>query len=103
MQTTQNQIDVHKYPSGKQVIKAFTPSDWIIYNKSNVIISKTNIADQSTSLQKVKVTFQIQKNRENGQSITLKADNKALKYALSEQYAGYYSKPNDLAKTTTNH
>ena len=75
-QTTQNEIDVHEYPSGKQVIKAFTPSDWIIYDKSNAIISETNIADQLTLLQKVKVTFRIQKNRENGQSITLKADNK---------------------------
>ena len=32
--------------------------------------------NQLTVLQKVKVTFQIQKNRENGQSITLKADKK---------------------------
>ena len=49
-QTTQNEIDVHKYPSGKQVINAFTPSDWIIYDKSNTITSETNIADQLTSL-----------------------------------------------------
>jgi hypothetical protein len=55
-----------------------------------------------TLLQTVKVTFWIQKNRENGQSITLKADNKHLKYTLSEQYAGYYSKPNNSAKTTIN-
>jgi hypothetical protein len=26
-QTTQNEINVHKYPSEKRVIKAFTPSD----------------------------------------------------------------------------
>ena len=75
-QTMQNKIDVHKYPSGKWVIKAFTPLDFIIYDKNNPIINETNTVNQLTVLQKVKVTFQIQKNRENGQSITLKADKK---------------------------
>jgi hypothetical protein len=69
----QKEIDVHKYPSGKQVIKAFTPLDWIIYDKNNAII---NTANQPTLLQRVKVTFWIQKNRQNGQSITLKTNNK---------------------------
>ncbi len=50
----QKEIDVHKYPSGKQVIKAFTPLDWIIYDKNNAII---NTANQPTLLQRVKVTF----------------------------------------------
>ena len=73
-QTTQNKIDVHEYPSGKQVIKAFTPLDFIIYDKNNAIIDEINSTKQLTTLKKVKVTFRIQKNRENGQSITLKAD-----------------------------
>ncbi len=75
-QTTQKEIDMHEYPSGKQVIKAFTPLDWIVYDKNNAIINETNTANQPMLLQKVKVTFQIQKNRQNGQSITLKANNK---------------------------
>ena len=73
-QTTQNKIDVHEYPSGKRVIKAFTPLDFIIYDKNNAIIDEINSTKQLTTLKKVKVTFRIQKNRENGQSITLKAD-----------------------------
>jgi len=75
-QTTQNKIDVHKYPSGKRVIKAFTPLDIIIHDKNNAMINGTNSTKQLTTLKKVKVTFRIQKNRENGQSITLKADKK---------------------------
>jgi hypothetical protein len=75
-QITQNEIDPHEDPSGKRVIKAFTPLDFIIYDKNNTIINETNTVKQLTMLQKVKVTFQIQNNRENGQSITLKADKK---------------------------
>ena len=58
------------------LIEAFTPSDWIIYDKNNAIINKTNIANQLTTLQKVKVTFQIQKIEKNRKSITLKANKK---------------------------
>ncbi len=32
-QTTQHEIDVHEYPSGKRVIKAFTPLDFTIHDK----------------------------------------------------------------------
>ncbi len=75
-QTTQNEIDVHEYPSGKRVIKALTPLDFIIHDKNNAIINEKNTATDLTVLKNVKVTFRIQKNRENGQSITLKTDNK---------------------------
>ena len=54
----------------------FTPLDFIIYDKNNAIINETYTANQLTVLHKVKVIFQIQKNRGNGQSITLKADKK---------------------------
>ena len=37
---------------------------------------RKNTANDLTVLKNVKVTFRIQKNRENGQSITLKTDNK---------------------------
>ena len=75
-QTMQNKIEVHKYPSGKGVIKAFTSLDFIIYFKNNAIINEINTVKQLSMLQKVKVTFQIKKNRENGQSISFKADKK---------------------------
>ena len=75
-QTMQNEIDVHEYPSGKRVIKALTPLDFIIHDKNNAIINEKNTANNLTALKNVKVTFRIQKNRENRQSITLKTDNK---------------------------
>ena len=77
-QTTQNEIDVHEYPSGKRVIKALTPLDFITHDKNNAIINEKNTATDLTVLKNVKVTFRIQKNRGNGQSITLKTDNKHL-------------------------
>ena len=75
-QTTQNEIDVHEYPSGKRVIKALTPLDFIIHDNNNAIINEKNTANNLTVLKHVKVIFRIQKNRQNGQSITLKTDNK---------------------------
>jgi len=71
-QTAQNDIDEHEYPSGKRVIKALTPLDFIIHNQNNAIINEKNTANDLTVLKHVKVTFQIQNNRQNGQSITLK-------------------------------
>jgi hypothetical protein len=50
--------------------------DWIIYDKNNAIINAVNTGNQLTLLQKVKFTFRIQKNRQNGQKITLKANDK---------------------------
>ncbi len=39
-QQTKSKIDVHKYPSGKRVTKAFLPKDWIYYDKNNIIVKK---------------------------------------------------------------
>jgi hypothetical protein len=65
---------VHKYPSGKQVTKAFLPTDWIFYDKNNRIIRKHPLGRVLTLLKKMKVTFRIQKNGQNGQSITIVLD-----------------------------
>jgi hypothetical protein len=75
----QKEIDVHEYPSGKQVITAFTSLDWIIYDKNNAIINAVNTGNQLKLRQNVKNTFQIQKNRQNEQKITLKAGDKHQK------------------------
>ena len=66
---TQTKIDEHKYASGKHVIKAFISSDWKFYNSKGRLIT-----DPMEVPTKLKMTFQIQKNRQNGQSITLVAD-----------------------------
>lgn len=68
-QTTQGRIDIHEYPSGNQVVKAFLPTDWIFKNdkgrliKVHSLTANANLAVPS----EVKVTFRIQKNCRNGQ------------------------------------
>jgi hypothetical protein len=72
-QTTQDKVDHHTYPSGKTVIKAFIANDFIFYNEKKCIVKNLN----NESLQQarfVKITWRIQKNRQNGQSITLAAE-----------------------------
>ncbi len=69
-QKTQTNVEEHEYASGKRVVKAFVPSDWKFYNsKGRLIIDPMEVP------KKLKMTFRIQKNRQNGQSITLVADN----------------------------
>jgi hypothetical protein len=68
-QKTQTNVEEHEYASGKRVVKAFVPSDWKFYDsKGRLIIDPMEVP------KKLKMTFQIQKNRQNGQSITLMAN-----------------------------
>jgi hypothetical protein len=72
-QTTQDKVDHHTYPSGKTVIKAFITNNFIFYDEKKRVIKNLN----NDSLQQacfVKITWHIQKNRQNGQSITLMAE-----------------------------
>ncbi len=72
-QTTQDKVNYHTYPSGTTVIKAFIANNFIFYNDRKRIIKELN----KDSLQLacfVKITWQIQKNCQNGQSITLTAE-----------------------------
>jgi hypothetical protein len=72
-QTTQDKVDYHTYPSGTTVIKAFIANNFIFYNNRKRIIKELN----KYSLQQagfVKITWQIQKIRQNSQLITLVAE-----------------------------
>jgi hypothetical protein len=72
-QTTQGKVDHYTYPSGKMVIKAFITNDFIFYDEKKLVIKNLN----NNSLQQahlVKIAWRIQKNRQNGQSITLTAE-----------------------------
>jgi hypothetical protein len=65
-QTTQDKVNHHTYPSGKTVIKAFIANDFIFYYERKRIIKELN----NDSLQQacfVKITWRIQKNRQNNQ------------------------------------
>jgi hypothetical protein len=60
----------------KRVVKAFIPTDWTFYDSSGAIM---NIHPLTSLVQvfpaRLKVTYQIQKNRQNGQCIRLVANN----------------------------
>ena len=71
-QKSPSTVNYHTYPSGKKVIKAFTANNFSFYDKAGNIIDQINHASSDTAT-KVKITRQIQKNRQNGQTITLLA------------------------------
>ncbi len=74
-QKTQIAVDEHKYLSGKHVVKAFLPTDWKFYNQKGNVMHVHPLNDEiCTFSKKMKVTYWIQKNRQNGQSITLVSD-----------------------------
>ncbi len=78
-QTSDKNVDYHVYPFGKQVIKAFIANDFTFYDKKCQIISDLSNA-LSDTVERVRITWHIQKNRQNNQKITLLCDkaNKAI-------------------------
>jgi hypothetical protein len=72
-QTTQDKVDHHTYPSGKMVIKAFIANDFIFYDEKKCVVKNLN-NDSLQQARFVKITWRIQKNRQNGQLITLAAE-----------------------------
>jgi hypothetical protein len=72
-QTTQDKVDYHTYPSGTTVIKAFVASDFIFYDNKKHIV-KILDEDSFQQVRLVKITWHIQKNRQNSQAITLLAE-----------------------------
>jgi hypothetical protein len=73
MQTTGKNVDYHVYPSGKKVIKAFTANNFCFFNKNSQAI--TELSDDSINrVNRVCITWRIQKNCQNNQMITLSSD-----------------------------
>jgi hypothetical protein len=72
-QTTSKKVYYHTYPSGNKVIKAFTADDFVFFDKAGNTLELVNDSclDQA---HKVRITWRIQKNRCNGQKITLSAE-----------------------------
>jgi hypothetical protein len=63
-QKNQKKVDVHTYPSGTTVIKAFTANDFIFFDvKKHIIEDLTTESIESVAA--VKITWRIQKNRQN--------------------------------------
>jgi hypothetical protein len=72
-QNTQDKVNYHTYPSSTTGIKAFIANDFIFYNNRKFIVKEIS----KNSLQRVrfvKITWRIQKNRQDSQSITLAAE-----------------------------
>jgi hypothetical protein len=59
-QKNQKKVDVHTYPSGTTVIKAFTANDFIFYDAKKIII-EISMLDSFESVTAVKITWRIQK------------------------------------------
>jgi hypothetical protein len=72
-QTTQDKVNYHTYPSGTTIINAFIANDFIFYNNRKHIIKELS-KDSLQRARFVKITWWIQKNLQNGQSITLAAE-----------------------------
>jgi hypothetical protein len=68
-QKNQKKVDVHTYPLGTTVIKAFTANEFLFYDAKKHIIMDL-CPESIKSVVAVKITWRIQKNRQNGQSIT---------------------------------
>jgi hypothetical protein len=66
-------VDYHVYPSRKKVIKAFTANDFRFFDKNSQAI--TELSNNSIDrVDRVCITWRIQKNRQNNQTITLLSD-----------------------------
>merc|ERR1712086_1116135 len=71
-QTSQDKVDYHKYPSGKEVMKAINGNDVIYTDKKGKLIEIKKKSDLKR-VHAVTITFRHQKNRQNGQQIRLLA------------------------------
>ena len=72
-QTTETNLDNDVYPSGKQVIKAFTANDFQFIGVNGQVI--TELSDASIKVVNgVCLTWHIQKNCQNNQKLTLPCD-----------------------------
>ncbi len=69
-QTSDKNVDYHVYPSGKQFIKVFIASNFTFYDKKSQIIVDLFVALLDT-VERVRITWHIQKNCQNNQKITL--------------------------------
>ena len=66
-------MDYHVYPSGRKVIKAFTANDFQFFDADGQ--SVLDISEASINVvAKVRITWRIQKNRQNNQKVTLSFD-----------------------------
>ena len=72
-QTTDKNVNYHVYPSGRREIKAFIANDFQFIDVTGQVI--TGLSDASIEhVDRVCITWRIQKNLQNNQKITLSCD-----------------------------
>ncbi len=115
-QTRDKNVNYHVYPSGKQVIKAFTANDFQFFDKNSQVISESSYTSIKV-VDKGRITWRIQKNRQNNQTVTFLSDKTstaicpalaALRLVLRARHLSQpgpmpvacYSKKNSLAYIT---
>jgi hypothetical protein len=69
-QTTDKTVDYHVYLSGRKVIKAFTANDFQFFDVNGQVIIELSDASIDV-IDRVHITWRIQKNHQNNQKITL--------------------------------
>jgi len=65
------------YPSGRKVIKAFIANDFQFIDVTGQVITELSVASIDV-VDRVRITWRIQKNRQNNQKVTLLRDNPAI-------------------------
>ncbi len=73
VQTTDKNVDYHVYPSRKKVIKAFTVNNFHFFDKNSQAITELS-DDFINRVDRVCITWRIQNNCQNNQTITLLSD-----------------------------
>ncbi len=69
----QTRFEIHEYPSGRRVVKAFIREDFVFYDKQGRVITNHS-PEMLKQVARVRIRFRIQKNRQNGQKITIVAE-----------------------------
>ena len=73
-QTTQDRVDYHETPAGAKHVKAFILDDFKFLTKRRQVIDDLDKLFDENHAKEVKTTFRFQKNRRNGETISLRAD-----------------------------
>ena len=73
VQTTDTKVDYHVYPSGRKVIKAFIANDFQFIDVTGQVITELSVASIDV-VNRVRITWRIQKYRQNNQKVTLSRD-----------------------------
>ena len=78
-QPSQTKIDYHCLPNGRKIVKAFRRGDFLFFDKAGRLVDPTD-PTKHDSIHEIKITWRVQKNRRNGQTITWARDHENAQY-----------------------